>query len=38
MLDDDIDASVALLDRDPSAEGLPTPLIVAEQGPPAYLM
>ena len=38
-LDDDIDTHGVLLELNPSAEGLPTlPLIVAERGPPAYLM
>jgi len=38
MLDDDIDANGADLDRHPSAEGLPAqPLFVAERSPPAYM-
>jgi hypothetical protein len=39
ILDDDVDVNDASLIEYPSAEGLPTlPLIVAERGPPAYLM
>jgi len=39
ILDDDVNVNDASLIEYSSAEGLPTlPLIVAERGPPAYLM